>query len=216
MGINNNETLFYPYSIKVNKCSGSCNNINDPYAKLRVPDVVKNINVKVFNLMSRSNETRHIKWHEICKCKCRLDASVCNNKQRWNKNKCRCECKELIDKGDKGPIWNPSICDCECDKLCDVGEYLNYKNCKSRKKLVDKLVEECSENIDGNEKIYSGTLNDYEKVCNSCTICIVLFVTVLLIIIAISSAFIYFHWYLKKSSVNAVTNINANIETIID
>ena len=43
--INNNEPLLYPYSIKVNKCSGSCNNINDPYAKLYVPYVVKNINV---------------------------------------------------------------------------------------------------------------------------------------------------------------------------
>ena len=48
--------------------------------------------------MSRTNETRHIKWHETCKCKCRLDASVCNNKQRWNDEKCRCECKELIGK----------------------------------------------------------------------------------------------------------------------
>ena len=49
--------------------------------------------------MSRTNETRHIKWHEMCKCKCRLDASVCNNKQCWNNDKCQCKCKELIDKG---------------------------------------------------------------------------------------------------------------------
>ena len=49
--------------------------------------------------MPRTNETRHIKWHETCKCKCRLDASICNNKQRWNDHKCRCEYKELIDKG---------------------------------------------------------------------------------------------------------------------
>ena len=49
--------------------------------------------------MSRSNETSHIEWHETCKFKCRLDSSVCNNKQRWNKDKCRCECKEYIDKG---------------------------------------------------------------------------------------------------------------------
>ena len=49
--------------------------------------------------MSRTNETRYIEWHETCKCECRLDAIVCNNKQRWNKNKCKCECKELIDKG---------------------------------------------------------------------------------------------------------------------
>ena len=47
--INNNESVFYPFIIKVSKCNGSCNNINDPYAKLCVPDVVKNINVKVFN-----------------------------------------------------------------------------------------------------------------------------------------------------------------------
>ena len=55
-----------------------------------VPDVVKNTNVKVFNLMSRTNVTRHIEWNETCKCKCRLDASVCNNKQFWNNGKWRC------------------------------------------------------------------------------------------------------------------------------
>ena len=78
--ITKNEPLFYPYSIEINKCSGSCNNINDPNAKLCVSDVAKNINVKVFNLMSRTNETRHIEWHETCKCICKLDASVCNNR----------------------------------------------------------------------------------------------------------------------------------------
>ena len=56
--------------------------------------------------MSRTNETRHIKWHETCKCKCRKDASICINKQRRNNNKCRCKSKELIDKGvrEKGYI----------------------------------------------------------------------------------------------------------------
>ena len=57
------------------------------------------MNVKASNLMSRTNETRHVKWHESCKCKCRLDVSACNNKQHWNDDKCRCECKELIGKG---------------------------------------------------------------------------------------------------------------------
>ena len=64
--------MFYPFSIKVNKFSGSCNNINDPYAKLCVPDTIKNINAKVFNLMSFSNQAKHIEWHETCKWKCRL------------------------------------------------------------------------------------------------------------------------------------------------
>ena len=97
INFNSSKPSFYPYSIKINKCSGSCNNINDPNAKLCVHHGVKNINVKVFNLLSRTNETRHIEWHETCKCKCRLGASVCNKKQRWNDDKCRCECKEFID-----------------------------------------------------------------------------------------------------------------------
>ena len=127
INVNSNEPVFYPFSIKTSKCSGSCNNINGPYVKMCVSDIVKNLNVKVFNLMSRTNEARHIEWHETCKCKCRLDASVCNNKQRWNDDKYRCECKELIDRGtcDKEYIWNLSNCKCECDKSCDVGQYLD-------------------------------------------------------------------------------------------
>ena len=90
---NTNNPIFYPFSIKTSKCSGNCNNINDPYAKICVPDVVKDVNIKAFNLMSKTNETRNIKWHATCKCECGLDAIVCNDKQRWNKNKCWCECK---------------------------------------------------------------------------------------------------------------------------
>ena len=115
INVNNNESVFYPFSIKTSNCSSSCNNINDPYTKICVPNVIKDLNVKVFNLMLRTNETRHIKWHETCKCKCRLDASVCNNKQHWNNDKCQCECKESIDKGicNKVYIWNPSNCKCD-------------------------------------------------------------------------------------------------------
>ena len=91
-----------------------------------------------------------------------LDGSACNNKQCWIKDKCRCECKELIDKGrcDKGFIWNLNNCNCECDKSCYVGQYLNYENCTCRKRLIGKIVEECSENINENERIYNLTLND--------------------------------------------------------
>ena len=106
VNVNSNNPIFYPFSIKASKCSSNCNNINDQYSKICVLDIVKDLNVKVFNLMSRTNETRHIEWHETCKYECRLDTIVCNNKQCWNNDKCRCECKELIDKGvcDKGFI----------------------------------------------------------------------------------------------------------------
>ena len=102
--------------------------------------------------------TEDIEWQETYKCRCRLNASVCNNKQRWNKDKCRRECREeLSDKKrcDKGFIWIPSNCNWECDKSCNIGEYLDYKNCKCRQKRAGSLVEECRKNIDKNEMIYN-------------------------------------------------------------
>ena len=89
ININSNNPIFYPFSVKINRCSGNCNNINDPYARICVSDIVKHLNVKVFNLMSRTNETKSIKWLETCKCICRLNKIIYNNKQRWNKDKCR-------------------------------------------------------------------------------------------------------------------------------
>ena len=56
VNVNSKEPVFFPFSIKINKCSGSCDNINDPYVKLYVSDIVKNLNVKVFNLMSKTNK----------------------------------------------------------------------------------------------------------------------------------------------------------------
>ena len=110
------------------------NNNNDPDAKFCVPDFVKNINIKVFNLIPRTNEARHIEWHETCKCKFRLDVSVFNNKHRWKNNKSICECKELIDKGicNKGFVWNLSNYECQCDKSCHINMnfYENIWNIK--------------------------------------------------------------------------------------
>ena len=156
--------------------------------------------------MSRTNETKHIKWHKICKCKCRLDANVCNYKPRWNKDKCRCECTELMDKGvcHKEFIWNFSNCECECDESCDIlecWEYLDYENCKCRKKLVDKLVEKRSENTD-EVKMAKMSLaedeNKHKNKCSFCTLCIVLFSVSFAINMEIGTYFIYFHWHLKK------------------
>ena len=192
--VNSNNPIFYPFSIKMNKCSGNCNNINNLYAKICVPDVIKDLNVKVFNLMSRTDETRFIIWYEKCKYKCRLDAIICNNRQQWNKNKCRCECKELIVKGicDKGFIWNHSNCECECDKNCDFGEYLDYENCKCRKKLVDKLIDECTETV-AEVKLPKITLteNENEKKYSSCIVYIVLMIVVITIFIGITIYFVY-------------------------
>ena len=99
-----------------------------------------------------------------------------------------------------------------------VGEYLNYKNCKCRRKLVDKLVEECIKNIDENEMIYNETFDQiplifYKKVCGFCTVYIVLFVIYLVISTVISAVFVCFYWYSKKDNVRF--KFNPGTETTI-
>ena len=107
---------------------------------------------------------------------------------------------------DKGFIWNPSNCECGCDKSCDIGEYLDYKNCGCRKKIIDKLVEECSENIDGNELLYNETLDiissSDNKTSDSCVVYIILFSVFLIISISTVICF-YFFPYLKNRSTNS-------------
>ena len=100
---------------------------------------------------------------------------------------------------DKGFIWNPSNCECDCDKACDVSEYLGSENCKCRKKLVYKLVDECAETIE-EVKLAKITLarNENEYEYNSCTLYIVLFSILFTINVGIGSYFVYFYQYLKK------------------
>ena len=147
------------------------------------------------NLLAGTNETRRIEWYEKCKCKYRFEHSVRNNKERWNDNKCRCECKELIDKGvcNKGFIWNPSNCECKCYKSCNFSEYLDYKNCKCKKMLVDKLVEECTENIEETRLVeITSAKNKSKHKCSSCTLYIVLFSIIFTINVGIGTYFVYF------------------------
>ena len=77
-----NKYMTYPYSIKVNRCNGNCNNITNPYYRVCVPDIAKNVTVKIFDLMTLTNKTKQIIIHESCKCICRLDPIVCDNKQK--------------------------------------------------------------------------------------------------------------------------------------
>ena len=214
LNVNGDDPAFFLYSVKTSKSRDSCNNINNPIAKSCVPDVVKNFNVKAFNLVSGINETRRIEWHEMCKSKGRLNSSVCNNKQRWNDDKCRCECKEFIDKGLclKGFTWNPSNCECECYKSCDFSKYLDYKNCECKKRLADKLAErspteECTENIEETRLVKITSAKNENKHKRSIgTLYIVLFSIFFTINVGIGIYFICFCWYLQKD-VSRVNNL---------
>ena len=108
----------------------------------------------------------------------------------------------MIDKGvcDKGYAWNLSNCECECDKSCDIGGYLDYENCKFRKRLVDKLVEEYNE-IFEEVKI----VDKNEDKCSSCIFYIVLFSIFFTIDITIATYFVYYI-YMTRNKENVSKN----------
>ena len=161
-------------------------------------DVAKNSNIKVFNLVSRVNKTRRIEWHEMRKCECRFNSTVCNKEKRWNDDKCRCECKDLNDKGacDKGFIWNSSNCECECYKSCGFSEYLDYKSCKCKRRLVDKLAKQCTKIIEETKLVEITLAKNKNK--HKCTLYIVLFSIYFTFNVGIGSYFLCFYWHLKK------------------
>ena len=136
-------------------------------AKLCVPNIIKRINMKVYNFLMRLNETRNVLWHESCKCVCRLNSSVCNSKQIWNSDTCRCDCNEDfagIISCDKGYTWNPSTCERQCDTWCKPGQYLDHKNFICKNKLIGRVIEEFTSII--NETM----MNNKDNITNDNTI----------------------------------------------
>ena len=113
-------------------------------ARLYVPNIIRNINVKAYKFLMRLNETRSVLGHEICKCICRLNSSVCNSKQIWNSDTCRSEC--------------------HCDMWCKPGQYLDHKNCVCKNKLVGRIIGECTNVI--NEAI----MNNEDNINNDNTV----------------------------------------------
>ena len=95
---------------------------------------------------------------------------------------------------DKGFIWNPRNCECECDKACDIGKYLDYENCKCKKKLVDNLIDEDTETIE-EVKLAKISLakNEINYKCSSCTVYIVLMIVVLTIFTGITIYCVYYN-----------------------
>ena len=183
------EALFYPYNVLVNKCSGSCNTLDNSMSEIYIPNVIKGINMLVYNFLMRLNETRNVLWHESCKCVCKLNSSACNNKQIWNDDTCRCDCNEDfagIISCAKGYMWNPSTCECQCDKWCKQGQYLDHKNCVCKNKLIGRVIEECTSII--NETMIN---NNKDNITNNNTY-LILFIVFLIGFIVFLIGFIYY------------------------
>ena len=160
--------------------------------KMRVSNIIKNVNMKVFNFLMMLNETRNVLRHESCKCICRLNSSVCNSKQIWNSDTCRCDCNEdfagLIN-CTKGYMWNPSTCACECDMWCKPGQYLDHTNCVCKNKLIGRVIAECTSII---------TKLDNKDNDNSITYIFIGLFSILLFGIVCFCVFAYFKWIKGK------------------
>ena len=167
-------------------------------AKLCVPNIIKKVNRKVYNLLMRLNETRNVLWHESYKSVCRLNSSVCNSKHIWNSDTCRCDFNEDfagIINCTKGYMWNPSTCECQCDMWCKPGQYLDHKNCVSKNKLVGRIIGKCTSVI--NETM----MNNEDNITNdnaTTYIFIGLFSVLLFIGIVCFCVFAYFKWIKGK------------------
>ena len=202
------EALFYPYNVLVNKCSGSCNTLDNPMSKICVPKIIKNVNMKVYNFLMRLNETRKVLWHKGCKCVCRLNSSVCKRKQIWNSDTCRCDCNEDfagIINCSKGYTWNPSTCQCQCDTWCKPGQYLDHKNCVCKNKLVGRIIEKCT------SIIYKTMMNNdnYDNDNNYYDVITYVFIGLFLIALVICfCVFAYFKWFKGKYTNHKICTYN--------
>ena len=165
-----NDYMTFLYKIKVDKCVGSCNDLENPYFKFCSPDIVKNISIKSFDLISRKIVLRNVSFHKSYKCSCLLDEKVCNNKQKWSKKKCRCECLKI--------------------EKCSGNSFFNVVNCSCQmKKAAALIVEKCYVETDDVIKNKTITLIIKVEDCNPFVASSVLFVCISIITTGIMTYF---------------------------
>ena len=134
------EFHYYPFAIKLDRCVGGCNILNDLSNNVCISNKTEDLNLSVFNMITGINEWKTLTKHISCKCK--LDGTKCNSNQWWNNHKCRCECKKR-QICEKDYVWNPTTCNCEngkylasimdgsaiiCDEVVDAEAKLSLKD----------------------------------------------------------------------------------------
>ena len=131
------EFHYYPFTVKLDKCVGSCNTFSDLSNKVCVPNKTKYLNLNVFNMITGIYESKTLTKHISCDWKCRFNGRNCNSDQWWNNAKCWCECKIRHVCG-KDYVWNSATCNCE------NGKYLAI--------IMDNLAIMCDEIIQSYEE----------------------------------------------------------------
>ena len=110
------EFYYYPFTVKLGWCVGSCNTLNDLSNKVCVPNKAEDLNLSAFNMITGTNEPKTLRKHISCKLKCSKWKKKCNSNQWWNNNKCWREYKKILV-WEKDCVWNPTTCNCERWKI---------------------------------------------------------------------------------------------------
>ena len=131
--------------ISLNKCTESCNAVDELSTKLYVSSKTNDINVKVFNMIIRMHETKTLVKHISCDCKCKFNSRTCNSNQKWNNDKCQCECRKYRT-CKKNYSWNPSVC--------------TYENGKYLKSIADTSVIVCDKIINAKDSVSTNVTNN--------------------------------------------------------
>ena len=139
------EFHYYLFAVKLDRCVGSCNTLNDLSNKVCVPNKTEDLNLSMFNMITGINESKTLTKHISCECKCRFDGRKCNSDHWWNSNKCWCKCKKSHI-CEKDYVWNPATCNCE------NGKYLAS--------IMDDSTIICDEVINADSK--QSLTDDYE------------------------------------------------------
>ena len=176
----------YPFAVKLDRCVGSCNTLNDLYNKVCVPNKTEDLNLSVFSMITGINESKALTKHISCECKCTFDGRKCNSDQWWNSDKCRCEC-EKRHVCEKDYAWNPATCRCE------NGKYLASIMDDSAI-TCDEIIESYNENREAKSSDETN-FNEKRAICKTQNFYILL--AFLLITIALLVA-IGIYCYLRK------------------
>ena len=132
--MNSQEFHYHPFAVKLDRCVGSCNTLNDLSNKVCIPNKTEDLNLSVFNMIIAINESKNLKGIS-CKCKRELNGTKCNSTQWWNNDKCWYQCKKHHI-CEKDYVWNPATCNCENGK--NLASIMNDSAI-----MRDKVVKSC-------------------------------------------------------------------------
>ena len=174
------ELKYYPFMISLNKCAGSCNVLSK---KICVPKETKYINVKAFNIITNKDEAKAMAENISCACKCKLNSTKCNSKQKWTNKTCQCERKNSR-KCNEDYSWNPGACICEnskylksvadisvteCDEIVIVMDIVSTKKANTTKtKMINNIVKNITSTASIN--CHSKNVRDFAHSFNYVTI----------------------------------------------